>query len=388
MHRDEGRDPALLEQQLSADFVSDPAASYRKYRGMAARVKQVRRELDALRREQTKRSGETGRLQRQHRSLEERNARLQEHNDRLRDRIAVLGDREERFQSRIERLEQQNAALKDRAERWKGRATVLQERMSRLPEQGEDGSPSLADLTRAKERLAEAKQRVADLEEELAQLRGGRTSLAGALVTGSVQTGTAAAPETEAGQVRHEAGDPDPAAEVSDDELRKQEPEGDETTADAGTAAVAAASSVDLGPPQTAEQAPPSAKRPLAELHTFDELYHQMAQEPTLEVLHGALLRAWYHDGEVARALHLLAEHPDLAEQLNRPGRLVAERIRGFDRLASRAARWIPPRSSGPAYVPERDRVLYCVHSTPVYQSNGYSTRTRGVAQAIRAAGS
>lgn len=386
MHRDEGRDPARLEQQLSADFVSDPGASYRKYRGMAARAKQLRRELDALRREQATRSRDTGRLQRQHRSLGERNDRLQEHNDRLRDRIAVLGDREERFRSRIDHLEQQNATLKDRAERWKGRATVLQERMTQLPEQGEGDSPSLADLTRAKERLSEAQHRVAELEHEVAQLRGGQPAPDHALAAGSVDEVTVSAPEREPGHIPHEVDVADPAPEVSAVEHPASGAEEGGTIAEGQTPATPESTSADPLPPapEPAEETAP----PLAEVYTFDELYRRMALEPSLEVLHSALLRAWYHDGEVARALELLADHTDLVEQLNRPGRRVAERIRGFDRLTSRAATWIPPRSSGPAYVPERDRVLYCVHSTPIYHSNGYSTRTRGVAQAIRAAGS
>src|SRR5699024_10838960 len=44
----------------------------------------------------------------------------------------------------------------------------------------------------------------------------------------------------------------------------------------------------------------------------------------------------------------------------------------------------LAPRSRGAAYLVEPERVMYCVHSTPVFNSNGYSIRTRGVAQGIQ----
>src|SRR5699024_2228546 len=47
----------------------------------------------------------------------------------------------------------------------------------------------------------------------------------------------------------------------------------------------------------------------------------------------------------------------------------------------------LPERSEFPAYVVEPDRIMYCVHQSPVYNSNGYSTRTRGVANGLKAAG-
>src|SRR5699024_1217993 len=43
----------------------------------------------------------------------------------------------------------------------------------------------------------------------------------------------------------------------------------------------------------------------------------------------------------------------------------------------------LPHRGRDPIYIPQRNRVLYCVHSTPVYSSNGYSIRTEGIAEGL-----
>src|SRR5699024_8407634 len=59
------------------------------------------------------------------------------------------------------------------------------------------------------------------------------------------------------------------------------------------------------------------------------------------------------------------------------------EQIRAARRVQQRPFE-LPPRSKGAAYLVEPERVMYCVHSTPVFNSNGYSIRTRGVAQAIQ----
>lgn len=407
MHRDEERDPLRLEQQISDDFVSDPRASYRKFQGMAAREKQLRRQLDILRREQSSRTVQTGRLHRQHRSLSERNVRLQEHNDRLRERLAVMTQREERLQSRIAHLEEQNAALKDRADRWKERSTRLQERMTQLPPQGEANSPSVADLTRAHERLTEMQRTITALEQELTGLREQQPSAPPEV---SAAEDTSAHTATYPVEPAPTEADPTPAPATRDspphhtttDEEHPEVPvhprptpehhdatthpsEGAEPTAQSEGADPTSAPTE--GGSRTSEAPATAPRASLAELYTFEDLWERMQREPSLEALHGALLRAWYHDGEVTRALSLLEDHAEVAEQLNRPGRQVAERLRGFARLTDRAEGWIPPRSEGAAYVPERGRVLYCVHSTPIYHSNGYSTRTRGIAQAIRAAG-
>ncbi|WP_281965238.1 glycosyltransferase [Serinicoccus marinus] len=159
---------------------------------------------------------------------------------------------------------------------------------------------------------------------------------------------------------------------------------------------MASSPSIPTDPPTTVEQAPvvlePSVDGPVAlwgkrpSECTYDELKQRLAGRPTTEALNYVLNRAWFVHGLVDDAVQTLDDWPELAATLQGPARDLVGRIRGAHRL--RAAReWVPGRSPGAAYVTERDRVLYCVHSTPAYNSNGYSTRTRGVASALSANG-
>ncbi|MEE1620741.1 glycosyltransferase [Zafaria sp. J156] len=59
----------------------------------------------------------------------------------------------------------------------------------------------------------------------------------------------------------------------------------------------------------------------------------------------------------------------------------------GMERLASTPPE-PGPRQPGPGYVPVRGRVMYCAHSTGRFNSNGYSTRTAGLVQALSETGS
>ena len=82
----------------------------------------------------------------------------------------------------------------------------------------------------------------------------------------------------------------------------------------------------------------------------------------------------------------LLRDHSEVAGELDRSASELAERILGADRVL-REGLDVPPRAPGPAYLPEPGRVMYCAHSTPAYNTNGYSVRTKGVATGLRRAG-
>lgn len=107
---------------------------------------------------------------------------------------------------------------------------------------------------------------------------------------------------------------------------------------------------------------------------------------PNEETLMRLIHHQWYRAGLLHEPALLLLEHADLVEHLGPKHRQLAERILGHYRLAAGSVP-IPPRSSGIAYTPEPARVMYCVHSAPTYNSNGYSVRTRGVAVGTRDAG-
>ncbi|WP_353951823.1 glycosyltransferase [Knoellia sp. S7-12] len=129
----------------------------------------------------------------------------------------------------------------------------------------------------------------------------------------------------------------------------------------------------------------PLPERPLSE-YSYEELVERFHDDRTPIRLGHVLSRAWYQRGLVTEPADLLREHPEVTSALTGNPAELAERILGTDRVAHEGIS-IPPRAPGAAYLPEPDRVMYCAHSTPAYNTNGYSTRTKGVASGLRLAG-
>lgn len=98
------------------------------------------------------------------------------------------------------------------------------------------------------------------------------------------------------------------------------------------------------------------------------------------------LNHAWYQEGSINKSHKLITNAAVDFDVLPEKTRILIKRVKGAYRLSQQNL-VIPKRSLGCAYLPEPDRVLYAVHSTPVFNSNGYSTRTRGVAAGMSAAG-
>ena len=92
----------------------------------------------------------------------------------------------------------------------------------------------------------------------------------------------------------------------------------------------------------------------------------------------------WYVEGAITETAALLTDNAELRGEMSEKGQILAVRIMGAARLD--VEQLLPARSKGAAYVVEPRRVMYCVHQTPVYNSNGYSTRTRGVAKGLSTA--
>lgn len=98
-----------------------------------------------------------------------------------------------------------------------------------------------------------------------------------------------------------------------------------------------------------------------------------------------ALKHLWFTEGKIFAAKALVENNPKFVEKLGDSSKSLAFRILGEARI--NPSEIVPERSPDPAYVAEPRRVMYCIHQSPVYNSNGYSTRTRGVASGIKAAG-
>lgn len=109
------------------------------------------------------------------------------------------------------------------------------------------------------------------------------------------------------------------------------------------------------------------------------EVFQKNATPDNLEKL---LNFTWFVEGRIVESANLVRENSCLVEELSDRGKQLAQRILGFERLDLESL--LPARSQNPAYVAEHKRVMYCVHQTPLFNSNGYSTRTRGVAKGLQ----
>lgn len=94
----------------------------------------------------------------------------------------------------------------------------------------------------------------------------------------------------------------------------------------------------------------------------------------------------WEKDGDILESLKVIQSHPEYLTNTGRTGRQQILRVLGELRLLEGDV-IIPEGIDSPAYAPIPDRVMYCVYSTPVFNSNGYSTRSRGVAGGLKSAG-
>lgn len=108
-------------------------------------------------------------------------------------------------------------------------------------------------------------------------------------------------------------------------------------------------------------------------------------RKPNTKNFERALNFLWFTMGEIGRTKDLIEAHPKFVSELNEVPKSLAARVLGEARILQMDI--VPGRSELPAYVAEPSRVMYCVHQSPVFNSNGYSTRTRGVAGGISAAG-
>ena len=129
-----------------------------------------------------------------------------------------------------------------------------------------------------------------------------------------------------------------------------------------------------------------TAERKLSD-YSYEELLERFDTQKTPTRLGHVLSRSWFEQGTVSVPTRLLREHPDLVAELDPASAELAERILAVERVRLDSIS-VPPRAQGPAYLPEPGRVMYCVHSTPAYNTNGYSVRTKGVASGLRESGS
>lgn len=133
--------------------------------------------------------------------------------------------------------------------------------------------------------------------------------------------------------------------------------------------------------PQTEAPKTPLRPRKLSEM-SYEELLQWLAEDPSPNSLRAVLTRGWYAEGLISAPAELLRQHSDLAAQLTGKDAILPQRILGAAR-AKQDGFPVPPRAKGSAYQPERGRVMYCAHSTTIFNTNGYSIRTHGMAKGL-----
>lgn len=98
------------------------------------------------------------------------------------------------------------------------------------------------------------------------------------------------------------------------------------------------------------------------------------------------LKELWDREGDIFESKNVIQAHPEHFANAGGTGRQQILRVLGELRLLKGDV-IIPERVDSPAYAATPNRVMYCVYSTPVFNSNGYSTRSRGVAAGLKSAG-
>lgn len=139
-----------------------------------------------------------------------------------------------------------------------------------------------------------------------------------------------------------------------------------------GTASASAASTHKQAP--AAKRSPPS----------FEELKSAFEANATADNSFAFASAAFYQKGHIVEAYRAIVPHLKVAAAGRQ--RQLAGLLGGLNRLMEQGPA-LPPRQQNSNLLVDDKRVLYCVHSAMPYLTNGYSTRTHGVATGARSAG-
>lgn len=144
-------------------------------------------------------------------------------------------------------------------------------------------------------------------------------------------------------------------------------------------------STVEHAPVHEAEVSDASRQVPLSQ-RSLEILINEFQESPSGLTFFRVINRYWFNHGEIDAPAQFIRDNSDYVSELAEKEKVLVHRILGIAHLKNEGIE-VPSRSQGLAYIHEPNRVMYCVHSTPAYNSNGYSTRTRGVARGMKEAG-
>ncbi|WP_282852879.1 glycosyltransferase [Gulosibacter sediminis] len=276
-------------------------------------------------------------------------------------RLVALQERHDRDKKKLAKVEGELSALKNAA---KDRDKLAEE-LKHLQKQRDQLK---VDLIRANGSLDAYRRETARLKEDLKRVRGSRAMQVGRSVLWPATAAKKLLQPTE----RLEATGPSAGSDAA-----AAESSGDETLASAAENAAAA------GPSESIISTPKAV--PVSQ-RSIEQLLEEFEAEPNADTLSRVINRQWYQLGLIHEPADLIDRHPEIVEKFTPQYSRLVEQIKGYERIESNAAT-IPARAPGIAYSAEPGRIMYCVHSTPAFNSNGYSTRTRGVAAGLRDGG-
>lgn len=118
---------------------------------------------------------------------------------------------------------------------------------------------------------------------------------------------------------------------------------------------------------------------------TFDQKRASITV-PKRNGVEATLNELWYTRGQISAAADFVRENYEAFDNVSEKGKSLAQRVLGAARIQENGV-LLPVRTNQCAYVAEPSRVMYCVNQTPIFNSNGYSTRTRGVVEGLAESG-
>ena len=138
--------------------------------------------------------------------------------------------------------------------------------------------------------------------------------------------------------------------------------------------------------PAPPENLPQSTKDVPVGQRTLERLIEDLEQYQDGERLSYVLTRLYFTYGDIRRAAAYAKQYKDLVDNGSPKLTTIANQVLSYDAILNDGLS-IPPRANGACYLPEPQRVMYCVNQTPGFSSNGYAMRTKGVAKGLLANG-
>lgn len=117
-----------------------------------------------------------------------------------------------------------------------------------------------------------------------------------------------------------------------------------------------------------------------------DELSSEFAAQPSKAAALKLISHDYFVGGAILAPAEFIQQNSDLLSDLAGSEFALVQNVLGQRELLIRE-QFLSPRQPNAGYAAERDRIMYCAHSTGHFNSNGYSTRTGGVVAGLKANG-